>query len=126
MVENDHRDRVHPELLRSQQAAMPGDDDIVGTSQDRVGEAELGDGRCDLRDLFIGMRPRVARIGHELRDRCHLDIHDVPDGFCVPVVAQKKGPACARPEGKYRVVVVRRWGADLRTQRCGPGKILCR
>ena len=76
VIENDHRNRVDPEFLRGQQATMPGDDDIVRTGQDRIGETELGDGRCNLCDLLIGMCPRIACIRHELRDLCHLDIHE--------------------------------------------------
>jgi hypothetical protein len=113
MVENDHRNRVDPELLRRQQAAMPGNDDIVRTGQDRVGEAELGNGCGDLCYLLVRMRPRVPGVGHQLLDRRHLDLHWHLRCFLRPGHAPKERPGLRQARGV-------RQGGCRKVSGCGP------
>ena len=73
---------------------MAGDHLVRGIDQNRHVEAKALDARGDLADLFLGVRPRIARIGLQLvdcllrdletrrRDRrafrlCGLRLHDV-------------------------------------------------
>ena len=53
MVEHDHRHHLQPELLRGGEPSVPGDDHAVAAGQDRIGEAELGNRRGDLRHLLV-------------------------------------------------------------------------
>jgi hypothetical protein len=62
MRELDPRHLHHVQFARREDAAMPGDDPVVAVDQDRVGEPELADAAGDLRDLRLGMRPRVPGI----------------------------------------------------------------
>ena len=67
-----------PELLGGENAPVAGDDHIVGADQHRVHEAEFSDRARDLRNLIARMRPRVADIGDQPRNRAGLDgEHDV-------------------------------------------------
>jgi hypothetical protein len=72
---------------RRLQPAMPGDDHLILTDQDRVGEAELGDRGRDLSDLIGRMRPGIADVGHKSVGRHHLDLHG------------RQPPECGRPGG---------------------------
>ena len=61
MVEHDHRNLIQAEFARRQEAPVAGDDPGVGVHQDRVVEPERRDAGGDLRDLFVRVRPGVAR-----------------------------------------------------------------
>jgi GAF domain-containing protein len=65
MRELDARHLDQAQLAGRGHAAMPGDDPVVAVEQNRVGETELADAAGDLRDLRLGMRPRVAGIGDQ-------------------------------------------------------------
>ena len=66
--ELDARHLDQAQLAGREHAAMPGDDPVVAVEQNRVGETEFPDAAGDLRDLVLGMRPRVAGIGDQRLD----------------------------------------------------------
>ncbi len=73
MRKHDDRNLGETELLGGENAAVAGDDHIVGADQHRVHEAELGNRARDLRNLIARMRPRVANIENQPRNRAGLD-----------------------------------------------------
>ena len=73
MRKHDDRHFGQTELLGGEHAPMAGDDHIVGADQHRVHEAELGNRTRDLRNLIARMRPRIADIGDQPRNRAGLD-----------------------------------------------------
>ena len=73
MRKHDDRNLGEPKLLSGENAAVAGDDHIVGADQHRVHEAELGNRARDLRNLIARMRPSVADIGDQPRNRAGLD-----------------------------------------------------
>jgi hypothetical protein len=80
MVEHDHRYLRQPELLRSHQPPVAGDDHVVLANQDRIGEPELGDRGRDLGDLIGRVGPGVADVGDQPADRHLFDLQAVPLG----------------------------------------------
>ena len=56
------------ELTRGEQPAVAGNDAAVAIDQDRVGKAELADGRGDLGDLRLEVGTRIAGIGDQIHD----------------------------------------------------------
>ena len=73
MAELDHRNPVEPELARRQQPAVPSDHPVLAIDEHGVGEAELPDRAGDQRQLLLRMRPGIARIGDQARDRPVLE-----------------------------------------------------
>ena len=53
---------------------MTGNDDIVCTDQNRIDEAEFGDGSGDLSDLSLRMRAGISRIGDQSIHRGVFDL----------------------------------------------------
>jgi hypothetical protein len=74
VIEDDDRDFGHPEVPGGSQARVPCNDDSVRADQDRIRESELGDRRSYLRDLFLGMRPRISDVRNQAVDLAAL--HD--------------------------------------------------
>ena len=70
----DHWQLSHLQLACRKNPAMAGDDATVTIDQDRAVEAELPDAGCDLRDLLIAVRARIAGIGNQGRDRSIVDL----------------------------------------------------
>jgi hypothetical protein len=68
-----HRNRFDVQLTRREHAAVAGDQFAGFVDQDRDRPAPLADARRDLRDLGVGMRPCVARIREQFRERAPLD-----------------------------------------------------
>ena len=64
---------LEAELLRGQDAAVPGDDATFRVDKDGHRPAELTDRLCDLFDLRVGMRAGVVRVGHQVCDGAPLD-----------------------------------------------------
>ena len=79
IVQHDDRNLIEAQLLRRRQPTMASDDHAVRTDQDGVCEPELADGIGDLRDLPGGVRPRIARVGHQPRRGHHFNFHGRPD-----------------------------------------------
>ena len=73
VTELDHRHRSQPQLARRQHAPMPRDDAVRAVDEHRVVEPELPDRARDQRNLRVRMRPGVAGVGDERRDRPVLD-----------------------------------------------------
>jgi len=73
MIEHDHQHLGEAEQLRGENAAVAGDDHVVGADQHRIEEAEFGDRCGDLRDLILRMRPRIANVGDQAVERSSLD-----------------------------------------------------
>jgi len=48
---------------------VAGDHPALAVGEDRVGEPELADAGRDLRHLGVGVRPGVAGVGDQRRDR---------------------------------------------------------
>ena len=61
VVQNYHRHLRKAQFASSQQTTVAGNDPIHRVNQDRIGEAELQDGRRDLRYLF-GRVPQRRRF----------------------------------------------------------------
>ena len=53
---------------------MARDDAGVAINQDRIRETELADAGGDLRDLGVGVRARILRIGDQPVERPMLDV----------------------------------------------------
>jgi hypothetical protein len=62
VLEADHRHLGQPELARSEQPDVAGEDTCVLVDQDRVGPAELHHRRRDLIDLCLAVGARVALV----------------------------------------------------------------
>ena len=65
--------RVEPELARRQQPAVPSDHPVLAIDEHGVGEAELADRAGDQRQLLLRMRPGIACIDDQTRDRPVLE-----------------------------------------------------
>ena len=76
ILDPDHRHLFDAELLRCQQARVPGDDDIVFVDQDRVPEAEFPDAVRDVVHCRLVL-PRVLRVGHQLHRRHQFYVHSL-------------------------------------------------
>ena len=74
VIQNDHRHFFELQLARGKKPPVPGDDAGLGVHQDRIVEAELRDARGDLRDLRVGVRSRISRVGNQLFERPMLDL----------------------------------------------------
>lgn len=84
MRKHDDRNLGEPKLLGCENAPVAGNDHIVGADQHRVHEAELGNRARDLRNLIARMRPRVADIGDQPRNRAGLDREHCVSVECEP------------------------------------------
>ena len=65
MVQPNRGDGRATEALGSLDAAVAGNNDVVGVDQDRIVEAEVADRGRDLADLLVGVDARVAGIGFQ-------------------------------------------------------------
>ena len=70
----DHRHRIEPEMPRRQQPAVAGDDLVVVRHHHRRRPAVLDQRGGDPGDLIVRVRPRVAGIRLQPRDRPLLDL----------------------------------------------------
>ena len=68
----DDRHLGEPKLARRRQAAVAGNDVAVVADQDRIGEPERPDAACDLGDLRVAVRARIARRRHQPIERPEL------------------------------------------------------
>jgi hypothetical protein len=96
VIEHDDRHDVQPEFLGSGQTTMPSHDDAVAACKDRIGETELGDRRRDLRHLIIGVRARVAGIGHQLGGRPLFDLVGQPRNSCCHLLLHARRPPASK------------------------------
>lgn len=75
-----HRHLIQPQLARSGQTPVPGDDAVVAIDQDRVRPAVLDDAGRDLGNLALGVRARIAGVGNQRLDLAVLDVERVQSG----------------------------------------------
>ena len=73
VVQYHHRNLREAQFASSQQTTVAGNDPIHRVNQDRIGEAELQDGRRDLRYLFGRVRARVPGVRHQPVGRPDFD-----------------------------------------------------
>ena len=71
--QHDHRRFREAKLARRKHAAVTRDDHAIIADQHWVHEPELGDRSCDLRDLILGMRARVAGVRDQSVERPMLN-----------------------------------------------------
>jgi hypothetical protein len=69
VIENDHRHLFEPELPRSEEAPVAGNDTCFRIHEDRVVEAELGDACGNLGYLRVGVRPGIPSPRDQLVDQ---------------------------------------------------------
>jgi hypothetical protein len=69
------RDGLQADELGCLHPAMSGDDLVIITDQDRIGEAELPDAVGDLPDLLLGMGTGIPGTGSQAGDRHRLNDH---------------------------------------------------
>jgi hypothetical protein len=73
MLEPDHRHVGEPELARSEQPTVAGEDATLLVDQHRVGPPELDHRSRDLVDLPFAVGARVALVRAQVLDRPQLD-----------------------------------------------------
>ncbi len=66
---------------------MTGNDAVVAIDQDRIRPAVLDDAGCDLGNLRLGMRARIAGVGNQRLKFAVLDVQWIQN-----VVLQKQNP----------------------------------
>ena len=74
MRQAERGDNVHPEFSRGHDAVVPRDDSEIFADQNRIIDGKFCDTVGNLPDLISSMRPCVAGVGTQRRDRHHFDI----------------------------------------------------
>ena len=86
MLQSNNGHFLFAHLLKSKQAAMTFDDDVVFVDGDGIVVPELLHRSNDLIDLLLGVELRVVFIGVELLNREHLYFEAVFQPFFTPIL----------------------------------------